>query len=100
MKGTINRGVAAVATGAILVAGLGACSSTPKISKDKLATDVKKTLNDRDVKATKVTCTDSLEAKVGATSKCDATVSGTTQHLVAKVDSVNGKTVSYTVSKA
>lgn len=98
MNKTVNQS-AALATSALLLAGLTACSSTPSISKSKLSSDVQKTLNAKGVKASDVKCKDDLQAKVGATSKCDAKVDGTTQHMQAKVTSVDGKTINYSVSK-
>ena len=98
MNTSVNKG-AAVVTSAVLLAGLTACSSTPSISKGKLSDDVKSVLVKKGVKAETVKCADDLQAKVGATSKCEAKVEGTTQHLLAKVDSVDGKTINYTVSK-
>ncbi|WP_431841853.1 DUF4333 domain-containing protein [Calidifontibacter indicus] len=100
MTSRVRRGAAAALTSALLIGGVTACSSEAAVKKS----DVEKQIESRlkttnpDKKVEDVSCDDDLKAKVNATVDCEAKVDGTTQKFQAKVSSVDGKTVRYSVN--
>ena len=99
MSTTLNRSFA-VATGAVLVVGLSACGGSNSVKKDDVAKQITdKVSSQTNMKIKDAKCDDDLKAEVGATTKCEAKVDGSKQKFVAKVKSVEGKTVNFTISK-
>ncbi|MGV9797643.1 DUF4333 domain-containing protein [Mycobacterium sp. NPDC003449] len=91
-----------VLAAAILVAAglLGACSSGADepggVAKDKLASEVKTQLEAQvGSKADSVTCDGNLEAKVGATQKCELTAEGAKLGVTVKATAVDGDNVKF-----
>lgn len=98
MSTTINRSLAAVATGALLVTGLAGCGDDA-VKKSEVEKKIQAVMTSKGEKISDVKCDDDLKAKKGATTNCTGKVRGTKQKLVAKVSSIEGKTVTFSVSQ-
>ncbi|NHN57037.1 DUF4333 domain-containing protein [Calidifontibacter sp. DB0510] len=98
MTVTLRRGAAAIASSALLIGGLAACGQNA-VSKSSVQSTIKSKLAEKGVSASDVKCEKDLKAEKGATTDCTAKVSGSTQKFKVVVDSVNGKTVNYTIKK-
>lgn len=81
---------------AVPLLALAGCSKT--VDKDDLAKEVKSALaSQADIKDATVTCADDLEAKKGATVKCDLEADGSKGTATIEVKSVDGSDIKWEI---